>query len=152
MDGLLPLRSHPACCLLGTVFSYLLFSCELFSLTFYCELFTCELSSLTRLFSSLRSLYLRIVLDGRYGCAVIVCTGSLLRLLTVLLVLYCRSLPALLPLSHRSFTVTCIFCAASITTKWKRHSLNGCVMKSAGIRHESSPARYHAERCPTGDP
>ena len=82
------------------VFSYLLFSCELFLPTFYCELFTCELltcelSSLTRLFSSLRSLYLRIMLDGRYGCAVMVCTGSLLRLLTVLLVLYRRSLPAL---------------------------------------------------------
>jgi hypothetical protein len=92
------------------VFSYLLFSCELFLPTFYCELFTrelfscelftcelftCELSSLTRLFSSLRSLYLRIMLDGRYGCAVMVCTGSLLRLLTVLLVLYRRSLIAL---------------------------------------------------------
>ena len=77
------------------VFSYLLFSCELFLPTFYCELFTCELSSLTRLFSSLRSLYLRIMLDGRYGCAVMVCTGSLLRLLTVLSVLYRRSLPAL---------------------------------------------------------
>ena len=92
------------------VFSYLLFSCELFLPTFYCELFTCEfftcelftceLSSLTRLFSSLRSLYLRIMLDGRYGCAVMACTGSLLRLLTVLLVLYRRSLPALLPLSQ----------------------------------------------------
>ena len=35
------------------------------------------------------------MLDGRYGCAVMVCTGSLLRLLTVLLVLYRRSLPAL---------------------------------------------------------
>ena len=87
------------------VFSYLLFSCELFLPTFYCELFTCELfacelftcelSSLTRLFSSLRSLYLRIMLDGRYGCAVMACTGSLLRLLTVLLVLYRRSLIAL---------------------------------------------------------
>ena len=87
------------------VFSYVLFSCELFLPTFYCELFTCELftcelSSLTRLLSSLRSLYLRIMLDGRYGCAVMACTGSLLRLLTVLLVLYRRSLPALLPLSQ----------------------------------------------------
>ena len=87
------------------VFSYLLFSYELFLPTFYCELFTCELftcelSSLTRLFSSLRSLYLRIMLDGRYGCAVMACTGSLLRLLTVLLVLYRCSLPALLPLSQ----------------------------------------------------
>ena len=81
-------------------FSYLLFSYELFLPTFYCELFTCELSSLTRLFSSLRSLYLRIMLDGRYGCAVMVSTGSLLRLLTVLLVLYRSSLPALLPLSQ----------------------------------------------------
>ena len=35
------------------------------------------------------------MLDGRYGCAVMVCTGSLLRLLTVLLVLYRRSLIAL---------------------------------------------------------
>ena len=35
------------------------------------------------------------MLDGRYGCAVMACTGSLLRLLTVLLVLYRRSLPAL---------------------------------------------------------
>ena len=82
------------------VFSYLLFSCELFLPTFYCELFTCELftcelSSLTRLLSSLRSLYLRIMLEGRYGCAVMACTGSLLRLLTVLLVLYRRSLPVL---------------------------------------------------------
>ena len=82
------------------VFSYLLFSYELFLPTFYCELFTCELftcelSSLTRLFSSLRSLYLRIMLDGRYGCAVMACTGWLLRLLTVLLVLYRRSLTAL---------------------------------------------------------
>ena len=71
------------------------FSCELFLPTFYCELFTCELSSLARLFSSLWSLDLRIVLDGRCGYSVIVCTGSLLRLFTVLLVLYRRSLPAL---------------------------------------------------------
>ena len=35
------------------------------------------------------------MLDGRYGCAVMVCTGSLLRLLTVLSVLYRRSLPTL---------------------------------------------------------
>ena len=35
------------------------------------------------------------MLDGRYGCAVMACTGSLLRLLTVLLVLYRRSLIAL---------------------------------------------------------
>ena len=40
------------------------------------------------------------MLEGRYGCAVMACTGSLLRLLTVLLVLYRRSLPALLPLSQ----------------------------------------------------
>ena len=87
------------------VFSHVLFLRAFFSLALCCELFswelfTCELSSLTRLFSSLRSLYLRIMLDGRYGCAVIVCTGSLLRLLTVLLVLYRRSLPAL----YRSLT------------------------------------------------
>ena len=99
MDGLLPLRSHPACCPLGRFFLTCFFPAS-FLPTFYCELFTCELltcelSSLTRLFSSLRSLYLRIMLDGRYGCAVMVCTGSLLRLLTVLLVLYRRSLPAL---------------------------------------------------------
>ena len=85
-----------------------------FSLTFYCELFSCELSSLTRLFSPLWNLYLKIVLDGRYRCAVIVCTGSLLRLLTIFLVLYCRSLTALLPLFYRFLSVTCIFCAASI--------------------------------------
>ena len=76
------------------------FSCELFLPTFYCELFTCELftcelSSLARLFSSLWSLDLRIVLDGRCGYSVIVCTGSLLRLFTFLLVLYRRSLTAL---------------------------------------------------------
>ena len=35
------------------------------------------------------------MLDGRYGCAVMACTGWLLRLLTVLLVLYRRSLIAL---------------------------------------------------------
>ena len=35
------------------------------------------------------------MLDGRYGCAVMVCTGSLLSLFTVLLVLYRRSLTAL---------------------------------------------------------
>ena len=105
MDGLLPLRSHPACCPLGRFFLTCFFPTSFFLPTFYCELFTCELftcelSSLTRLFSSLRSLYLRIMLDGRYGCAVMACTGSLLRLLTVLLVLYRRSLPALLPLSQ----------------------------------------------------
>ena len=79
------------------------------------ELFTCELSSLTRLLSSPWSLYLRIVLDRRHGCKDIACTGLLLRLLTVFLILYCSPLAVLLPLSHRSFTVTCIFCAASIT-------------------------------------
>ena len=105
MDGLLPLRSHPACCHLRRFFLTCFFPTSFFLPTFYCELFTCELftceiSSLTRLFSSLRSLYLRIMLDGRYGCAVMACTGSLLRLLTVLLVLYRRSLPALLPLSQ----------------------------------------------------
>ena len=62
-------------------FYSLAFCCELFS----CELFCCELLSLARLFSSLWSLDLRIVLDGRCGYSVIVCTGSLLRLLTVLL-------------------------------------------------------------------
>jgi hypothetical protein len=71
-------------------FSCVLFTRELFS----CELFTCELSSLTRLLSSHWSLYLKIVLDGRYGCAVIVCNGSLRRLLTTFLVLYCRSVSA----------------------------------------------------------
>ena len=167
MDGLLSLRSHPACCLLGRFFPKCFFPARFFSLTFSCELFswelfpwepftfelfTCELSSLTRLLSSPWSLYLRIVLDRRHGCKDIACTGLLLRLLTVFLVLYCSPLAVLLLLSHRSFTVTCIFCAASITTKWKRQSLNRCVMKSAGIRHESSPSRYHAERCPTGDP
>ena len=77
-------------------FFSLAFCCELFSWElFTCELFTCELSSLTRLFSSLWSLDLRIVLDGRCGYSVIVCTGSLLRLFTVLLVLYRRSLTAL---------------------------------------------------------
>ena len=87
------------------VFSHVLFlraffslaaCCELFSWElFTCELFTCELSSLARLFSSLWSLDLRIVLDGRCGYSVIVCTGSLLRLFTVLLVFYRRSLTAL---------------------------------------------------------
>ena len=105
MDGLLPLRSHPAYCLIGRFFLTYFFPARFFSLAFSCvlftrelfscELFTCELSSLTRLFSSLWSLYLRIMLDGRYGCAVMVCTGSLPRLLTVLLVLYRRSLIAL---------------------------------------------------------
>lgn len=99
MDGLLPLRSQPACCPLGRFFLTCFFL-RAFLPTFYCELFTrelftCELSSFTRLFSSLRSLYLRIMLDGRYGCAVMFCTGSLLSLLTVLLVLYRRSLTAL---------------------------------------------------------
>ena len=102
-------------------FSCELFSCELFSWElfpwepFTFELFTCELSSLTRLLSSPWSLYLRIVLDRRHGCKDIACTGLLLRLLTVFLVLYCSPLAVLLPLSHRSFTVTSIFCAASMT-------------------------------------
>ena len=73
------------------VFSYLLNSCALFS---------CELLSLARLFSSLWSLYLRIVLDGRYGYSVIVCTGSLLSLFTVFLILYAD----LLPLFYRFLT------------------------------------------------
>ena len=130
MDGLLSLRSHPACCLLGRFFPKCFFPARFFSLTFSCELFsweffpwepftfelfTCELSSLTRLLSSPWSLYLRIVLDRRHGCKDIACTGLLLRLLTVFLILYCSPLAVLLPLSHRSFTVTCIFCAASIT-------------------------------------
>ena len=139
-----------------TVFSYLLFSCEL--------------SSLTRLFSPLWNLYLKIVLDGRYRCAVIVCTGSLLRLLTIFLVLYCRSLTALLPLFYRSFTAFSQLCAFFVPHRltgfeewskgptgqemdaplahWARHE--DCM--NAGIRHESRPARYHAECCPTGDP
>ena len=86
MDVLLPLRTHPACRLLGRFFLTCFFL-RAFLHTFYSELFTRELSSFTRLFSSLRSLYLRIMLDGRYGCAVMV--------YTVLLVLYRRSLTAL---------------------------------------------------------
>ena len=66
-----------------------LFSCELFCCElFCCELFCCELLSLARLFSSPWSLYLRIVLDRRDGCAVIAWTGLLLRLLTDFLVLF----------------------------------------------------------------
>ena len=80
---------------LGTFF-LLTFCCELFSW----ELFCCELLSLARLFSSLWSLDLRIVLDGRCGYSVIVCTGSLLRLFTVFLILYAD----LLPLFYRFLT------------------------------------------------
>ncbi|MGB1737722.1 MAG: hypothetical protein ACPHE1_06220, partial [Pseudomonadales bacterium] len=125
-----------------------------YSLTFYCELFW-----LTRLLSSLWSLYLRIVLDGRYGRAVIVCTGSLLRLLITFLVLYCRSLTAFSQL--RAFFVPHRLTGFEEWSKgptgqemdaplahWARHE--DCM--NAGIRHESSPARYHAECCPTGDP
>ena len=73
---------------LRTFFS-LAFCCELFSCElFCCELFCCELLSLARLFSSPWSLYLRIVLDRRDGCAVIAWTGLLLRLLTDFLVLF----------------------------------------------------------------
>ena len=50
------------------------------------------------------------MLDGRYGCADIVCTGLLLRLLTVLSVLYRSSLAALTafsPLFHSYLHFLC---------------------------------------------
>ena len=131
MDGLLPLRSHPACCLLGRFF-----------LTYF----------------SPASFFLTSVpLSKNYvGWALWLCGHGLNRFVATPSHRFIGPLSPLssrsLPLSHRSLTVTCIFCAASITTKWKRQSLNRCDMKSAGIRHESGPACYPAECCPTGDP
>ena len=124
MDGLLPLRSHPAYCLLGRFF-----------LTYF----------------SPASFFLTSVpLSKNYvGWALWLCGHGLNRFVAT--PSHCFIGP-LSPFSYRSLTVTCIFCAASITRKWKRQSLNRCVMKSAGIRHESSPACYPAECCPTGDP
>ncbi len=70
------------------------------------------------------------MLDRRYGCAVIVRTGLLLRLLTAFLVLYCRSLATLLALSHSYVHFLCRI----DNNRWKRHSLIGYVMKPARVQ------------------
>ena len=70
------------------------------------------------------------MLDRRYGCEVIVCTGLLLRLLTVFLVLYYRSLTTVLVHSH----IYVHFLCRIDNERWKRHSLNRSVMKPARVQ------------------
>jgi len=139
------------------VFSYLLFSCELFLPTFYLRVFYLRAFYLRAFFVDALVFLASVPLSKNYvGWALWLCGHGLHRLVATPSHCFIGPLSPFsyrsLPLSHRSLTVTCIFCAASITTKWKRQSLNRCVMKSAGIRHESSPACYPAECCPTGDP
>ena len=88
MDGSLTLRSHPAYCLLARFFLPCFFLRAFFACFFL------------RAFFSLWTLCLRNMSDRGYGCAVIVCTGLLLRLLTVFLVFYYRSITTLLAHSH----------------------------------------------------
>lgn len=109
MDGSLTLRSHPACCLLARFFLPCFF---------------------LRAFFSLWTLCLRNMSDRRYGCAVIVCTGLLLRLLTVFLVFYYRSITTLLAHSH----IYLHFLCRIDNNRWKRHSLDGSVMKPARVQ------------------
>ena len=145
MDGLLPLRSHPAYCLLGRFF-----------LTYF----------------SPASFFLTSVpLSKNYvGWALWLCGHGLNRFVATPSHRFIGPLSPFsyrsLPLSHRSLTVTCIFCAASIgdvrcvaekptrTTDgnalahWVHHEDR----MRAGIRQESSPACYPADCCSTGGP
>ena len=154
LNALLPLRTHPTCCLIVRFFLTCFFLCA-----FFLRSVSCELSSLSH-FSPLCSLYLRSMLDRRFRCAVIACNGSLRTFLTILLAF------SYLRLTHRCLTVTCIFRAASIAdvrcvakkptrttdgnalAHWVRHEDR----MRAGIRHEPNRARYPRDRCPINDP
>ena len=95
MDGLLPLRSHPACCLLARFFLTCFFACFFLA---------------------------SVPLSKNYvGWALWLCGHGLHRFVATPSHRFIGPLSPLssrsLPLSHRSLTVTCIFCAASITTQ-----------------------------------